>query len=127
MNHSTGKDQEAGNSMSLKEKAARANTALWQQSLRNISRARTRLLVCFWTLPVYVVAVWMLLNNGRDVDAFMWIYIGVYALFAIDMVRRRCPRCKQQFFVKTILLNLVTHNCVHCQQALKPTDASSDN
>ena len=112
--------------MSLMEKAARANTELRQQQLRKISRARTRLLVCFWTLPIYVISVWMLLNNGRNIDSIMWIYMGLYALFAIDMVRRRCPQCNQQFFVKTILMNLVTHRCVHCKLSMDPTDSSSD-
>ena len=39
-----------------------------EKKLRRIARARTRLAVCFWTLPVYVVAIWILLNNGRNVD-----------------------------------------------------------
>lgn len=77
-------------------------------------RARTRLMVCFWTLPVYIVAIWMLLNNGRDTEAFMYIYMGMWAGFAIDMVRRLCPSCHRQFFVKTILMNLRTRSCVHC-------------
>lgn len=77
-------------------------------------RARTRLLVCFWTLPVYIAAVWILLNNGRDTEAFMYIYMGMWGGFAIDMVRRLCPSCHRQFFVKTILMNLRTRKCVHC-------------
>jgi uncharacterized protein (DUF983 family) len=44
----------------------------------------------------------------------MWIYIALYSVFAIDMVRRRCPSCDEQFFVKSILLNLLTKRCVHC-------------
>lgn len=106
----------------LLAKAARANTQFRQQTLRKIRRARTRLLVCFWTLPVYVVAVWILLNNGRDIDTIMWIYMGLYAIFAVDMASRRCPRCNNQFFVKTIVLNLITHRCVHCDLALDGSD-----
>ncbi len=30
-------------------------------------RSRTRLLVCFLTLPLYIAAVWALLSNGREV------------------------------------------------------------
>ena len=55
------------------------------KDLRGIVRVRTRLAVCFWTLPVYVVAIWMLLKNGRSIDSMMWIYMVVYAGFAIDM------------------------------------------
>lgn len=94
-------------------------TSSVQNSLRKIERARTRLLVCFWTLPVYVVVVWMLLNNGSDVDSVMWIYMGLYALFAVDMSRQRCPNCKNQFFVKSILLNLISKKCVHCKQSFQ--------
>ena len=81
---------------------------------RELLRARTRLIVCFWTLPIYMGAVWMLLTNGRDIDAFMFIYMGLWAGFAIDMVRRACPSCHRQFFVKSILMNLRTRSCVHC-------------
>ena len=77
-------------------------------------RSRTRLLVCFLTLPLYIAAVWALLSNGREVGALMWIYIALYSGFAIDLVRRRCPSCGEQFFVKSILLNLLTKRCVHC-------------
>ena len=79
-------------------------------------RARMRLLVCFLTLPVYVIAVWVLLNNNRDVSSLMWAYMALYGVFAFDMVRRRCPNCGEQFFVKSILLNLISKRCVHCGQ-----------
>lgn len=90
--------------------------------LRGIARARTRLVVCFWTLPVYVLAVWVLLNNGRSVDLMMWIYMAVYAGFAIDMSMRNCPGCHQQFYVKNIFLNLLTKKCVHCGQTSAPPE-----
>ncbi len=77
-------------------------------------RARTRLIVSFWTLPVYIAAIWVLLNNGRNIDTLMYIYMGMWGGFAIDMVRRLCPSCHRQFFVKTILMNLRTRSCVHC-------------
>ena len=81
---------------------------------RELSRARTRLLVCLWTLPVYMIAIWVLLNNRREIDAIMFIYMGVWAGFAIDMARCRCPICKQQFYVKNILMSLRARRCVHC-------------
>ena len=71
-------------------------------------------MVCFCTLPVYVVALWILLNNGHGTDSFMYIYMAMWAGFAVDMASRRCPECDKQFFVKVILLNLLTRNCVNC-------------
>ena len=95
------------------------------RGLRGIVRARTRLAVCFWTLPVYVVAIWMLLKNGRSIDSMMWIYMVVYAGFAIDMSMRNCPNCRKQFYVKSIFLNLLTKQCVHCGQTSAPTESPS--
>ena len=104
-----------------------AESALLGRSLRRIARARTRLVVCFWTLPVYVVAIWLLLNNGRNIDSMMWIYMAVYAGFAIDMSMRYCPVCRKQFYVKSIFLNLLSTRCVHCSQASTgPELASKD-
>lgn len=85
-----------------------------ETAVKLVLRSRTRLLVCFLTLPLYIIAVWVLLSNSREVGALMWIYIALYSVFAIDMVRRRCPSCGEQFFVKSILLNLFTMRCVHC-------------
>ena len=87
------------------------------RAVKVLLRSRTRLLVCFLTLPLYIAAVWALLSNGREVGSFMWVYIALYSLFAIDMVRRRCPSCGEQFFVKSILLSLVTKRCVHCGES----------
>ncbi len=103
------------------------SSAKIQAQCRALLRARTRLLVCFWTLPVYIAAVWILLNNGRDIEAFMYIYMGIWGGFAIDMVRRPCPECGRQFFVKTILMNLRTHRCVHCGFDAKSARQSEDN
>ncbi|GJM13354.1 MAG: hypothetical protein DHS20C12_17570 [Pseudohongiella sp.] len=88
-----------------------------------IARSRTRLAVCFWTLPVYVVAIWVLLNNERSVDSMMWIYIAVYAGFAIDMSMRKCPNCGEQFYVRNIFLNLLSKKCVHCGQGSTAADS----
>lgn len=82
--------------------------------LKKIARARTRLLVCCWTLPVYITGLWVLLSNGRAIDTFMFIYMALFAGFALDMSLRRCPQCHEQFFVKSILLNLITRQCLHC-------------
>ena len=84
------------------------------RAVKVLLRSRTRLLVCFLTLPLYIAAVWALLSNGREVGALMWIYIALYSVFAIDLVRRRCPSCGEQFFVKSILLNFLSKRCVHC-------------
>lgn len=103
------------------DKATKTGTASHRVVLRKISRARTRLIVCFWTLPVYIVAIWVLLDNGGNIALLMWIYMALYAGFAVDMATRRCPDCGNQFFVKTILLNLITSQCQHCGLALKPS------
>ena len=89
-----------------------------QVILRKIGRARIRLLVCCWTLPLYIIGIWTLLGNGLAIDTFMFIYMALSAGFALDMSLRRCPRCRQQFFVKSILLNLISRRCVHCGVAI---------
>ena len=94
------------------------------KDLRAIVRARTRLAVCFWTLPVYVLAIWVLLNNEHNIDSMMWIYMAVYAGFAIDMSMRNCPKCHKQFYVKNIFLNLLTKQCVHCGQTSSRTKST---
>ena len=83
-------------------------------AVRQLLRARTRLMVCFWTLPVYILIVWVLLSNRQPIDLFMFFYFSLCAGFWIDMVRRRCPVCTKQFYVKSIVLNLRTKKCVHC-------------
>lgn len=106
---------EPGNSSGgVREDAITQQSAHTRKVLRQISRARTRLLVCLLTLPVYMVAVWMLLQNQRGIDAFMFVYMSLWAAFAFDMARRRCPQCDKQFFVKTIFLNLISKRCMHC-------------
>ncbi|MFK7864570.1 MAG: hypothetical protein AB8B95_10140 [Pseudohongiellaceae bacterium] len=82
--------------------------------LTKVLRARTRLLVCLATFPVYGCGVWILLSNGRSVDEFMFIYMALWSAFALDMSLRKCPSCQEQFFVKSILMSLRTKKCVHC-------------
>jgi hypothetical protein len=82
---------------------------------RRIARSRTRLIVYFWTFPVYFVAIWMLLSNGRGIELMMWVYLAVYAGFAIDMTMRRCPICHKQFYVKKF-----TTSCAHCGRSSRP-------
>ncbi len=84
-------------------------------AVTRILRARSRLIVCLWTLPVYAVAVWVLLSNQHQIDTFMFIYMAMWAGFAVDMASRRCPACGEQFFVKAIFLNLLSRRCVHCK------------
>ena len=103
-------DDESG----LHEKAASLHSEQQQLTLRKILRARTRLIVCFLTLPVYMISLWILLNNQRGIESFMYIYMALWSGFAVDMALRRCPECHHQFFVKSVLLNLITRRCVHC-------------
>ena len=79
-----------------------------------LRRARSRMMVCFWTLPLYMLAIWTLLTNQREIDAFMYVYMGIWVAFATDMARRRCPFCKKQFYVKHVLMDLRARHCVHC-------------
>lgn len=83
-------------------------------ALRKVLRARARLMVCFWTLPVYIPAVWALLDNRQGVAALMYVYMALWAAFAVDMARRRCPACGGQFYVRSVLLDLSARRCVHC-------------
>ena len=95
---------------------------------RQILRARTRLLVCLLTLPVYVAAIWLLLNNQREIETIMYIYMALWAAFAVDMARRLCPQCHKQFFVKVILMSLRSRRCVHCGfDAVKAQQKPGDN
>ena len=88
--------------------------------LRVIERARSRLMVCFYTLPLYIIVLLMLLNERRSVTSLMFVYMAVYAIFAVGMVIRACPRCGEQFFVKGFLLNFFTRRCVHCGLSCRP-------
>ncbi|MDE0479697.1 MAG: hypothetical protein OXI13_08725 [Gammaproteobacteria bacterium] len=99
---------------SLRAKAARKSGLARVRALKQIERARTRLIVCFWTLPVYMTGVWLLLEERREIDLFMLVYIAIWSGFALDMARRTCPGCGRQFFVRNILMNLMTRKCVHC-------------
>lgn len=108
------------------DKATAQRSEQQQLILRKIARARIHLLVCFWTLPVYVIGLWLLLNSGRSIEYFMLVYMVVWAGFAIDMAMRRCPGCGKQFYVKTILLNLITQRCLHCGIWAKATQTSRE-
>ena len=103
-----------------------ANEQLKQeQQLHRIDRSRSRLMVCFYTLPLYIIALVMLLNEGRSITVLMFVYMAVYAIFAVDMVIRVCPRCGEQFFVKAFLLNFFTRRCVHCGLSCRRHDHKS--
>lgn len=83
-------------------------------ALKKVLRARTRLLVCFATFPVYAIGVWLLLSSGRSIEGFMFVYMGLWSAFAFDMTLRKCPACNKQFFVRSILMSLTSKKCVHC-------------
>lgn len=83
--------------------------------LRDVKRVRTRLMVCFLTFPLYVLAVTRLLDNGQDITWLMLAYMVIYAVFGIGMAVRRCPRCRQQFYVKHYFLNPFRRQCSHCE------------
>lgn len=82
--------------------------------LKQIKRARSQLLVCFMTLPLYVMAVAGLVGNGQDISVLMLAYMALYAGFGINLSVMRCPRCHQQFFVKQYFLNPFPRKCAHC-------------
>lgn len=82
--------------------------------LKQIKRARSQLLVCFMTLPLYVMAVAGLVGNGQDISVLMLAYMALYAGFGINLSVKRCPSCHQQFFVKQYFLNPFPSKCAHC-------------
>lgn len=98
-----------------------------KEKLRRIERARSRLMVCFYTLPLYILVLLMLLNERRSVTTLMFVYMAVYAFFAVDMVIRTCPRCGKQFFVKGFFLNFFTRRCVHCGLSCRPPSNSESS
>jgi len=95
------------------------SNAKFQAYLHAIRRTRNRLVVCFLTLPIYAYAVYVLLENGNSISGFMYLYMVIYLAFGAHMAMQRCPRCKNQFYVKVVLLNLFTSHCVHCKQSYK--------
>jgi hypothetical protein len=82
--------------------------------LLKVRSARNRLMVCFLTFPLYVLAVTRLLNNGQEINLLMFAYMGIYAVFGIALTVTRCPRCHEQFFVKHYFLNPFRRTCSHC-------------
>jgi hypothetical protein len=84
-------------------------------TLRIIRNAKNRLMVCFLTFPLYVLAITRLLGNGQDITVLMLLYMALYAGFGINMSVKRCPRCHQQFFVKHYFLNPFRRTCSHCE------------
>ena len=112
--------------MSLQDPKSKESTELktaleqgYNSEIRKVHRARTRLLVCFWTLPVYILIVWFLLINRKSVDVFMLFYFVLCAGFWLDMAWRKCPACIKPFYVKSLLLHLVTKKCSHCSLGMK--------
>lgn len=87
--------------------------------LDEIRRARNRLFVCFWTFPVYVVAVTRVLDAGNSTTTIMFAYMLLYGWFGVNASIKRCPDCHEQFFVKKLFLNPFSRKCAHCGVALK--------
>jgi len=108
--HNNNESEDQGNR--LINPARRSGVSM--TALKKVLRARTRLLVCFATFPVYAVGVWFLLNSGRSIEGFMFVYMGLWSAFALDMTMRKCPACNEQFFVRSILMSLRSKKCVHC-------------
>ncbi|MDX1490877.1 MAG: hypothetical protein R3332_06290 [Pseudohongiellaceae bacterium] len=90
----------------------------FEPALKALRQARARLFVCFLTLPVYGYAVTQVLQSGRDTNALMFTYMGLYAVFGIALAAKRCPQCEQQFFVKRFFLNPFRRSCAHCRLSL---------
>ena len=53
--------------------------------LKQIKRARSQLLVCFMTLPLYVMAVAALVGSGQDISVLMLAYMALYAVFGMNL------------------------------------------
>ncbi len=111
---------------SLRAKAARKSGLARARALKQIERSRSRLMVCFLTLPVYMLGVWLLLEERREIDIFMLVYMAIWFGFALDMARRNCPGCGRQFFVRSIVLNPFSRKCVHCGLRLRETPDSAE-
>jgi hypothetical protein len=86
----------------------------WAKSLKDIRNAKSRLIVCFLTFPLYILAVSNLARNGNSVTLLMVLYMLLYAGFGINASLKRCPRCLQQFYVKGFFLNIFIRKCAHC-------------
>ncbi len=90
-----------------------------QKRLKELRRARNRLFVCFWTFPVYVLAVMQVLETGNETTLIMFAYMALYAGFGANLATKRCPQCHEQYFVKSFFLNPFRSQCAHCALALK--------
>jgi hypothetical protein len=82
--------------------------------LKVIRQARSHLMVCFLTFPLYVWGVMQLLENRQDITWLMLAYMALYAGFGINASVKRCPRCHGQFFVKKYFLSPFRRSCAHC-------------
>ena len=123
MNSQKPQRKNAGDPTITPDLAKRPNFSI---PLKKISRARIRLIVCLWTLPVYMFTVWVLLSNRQPVDLFMFFYFSLCAAFWLDMARRKCPACSRQFYVKSILLNLMSRKCLPCGVDIHTTTRNSE-
>lgn len=94
------------------------DVAAFAPQLRVILRAKNQLMVCFLTFPLYVYGIIELLYSGKDITLLMAVYMVIYAVFGINCSVKRCPRCRQAFFVKKTFLQPFRRECAHCRLPL---------
>jgi len=94
-------------------------------ALTEIRRARGRLMVCFFTFPLYIITIYRMLGNGYDITWLMLAYMLLYAVFGIGMSVKTCPRCRGQFYVRHYFLNPFRRTCSHCELAYDDPDATN--
>ncbi len=90
--------------------------------LTEIRIAKQRLIICFWTLPIYVYLVTVIVSRNGDSFWLMMSYISIYAFFGIKAIVKSCPECKKQFFVRGLFLNIFVSKCVHCGLSYHPVE-----
>lgn len=95
----------------------------YEVALTEIRRARSRLMVCFLTFPIYIVTIYRMLGNGYDITWLMLAYMLLYGIFGIRMSVKTCPRCRGQFYVRHYFLNPFRRTCAHCGLSYDDPDA----
>lgn len=101
------------------------NQGSYAAALTEIRRARSRLMVCFFTFPLYIMTIYRMLGNGYDITWVMLAYMLLYGVFGIGMSVKTCPRCQGQFFVKRYFLHPFRRTCAHCGLSYDDPDAQS--
>jgi DNA-directed RNA polymerase subunit RPC12/RpoP len=94
-------------------------------ALKKVLASRSRMLVSFATLPLYMIGVWVLLSNAKSINGFLMFYCALWGVFAVDMMLRKCPACGEQFFVKEIIMSFRSKKCVHCGLDMQAIEAGN--